>query len=557
MANPFDQFDTSSTATVKNSSERVNPFDQFDDGIQKPTAPSGIVQGLKDLPIGTAQLLTQFNESALPGRAIADKVMNSIGLGGVVEARKNVDNNVLNTINEHEANYQSQRAAAGEKGLDGDRLLTNIASFAIPGAGMQKAAQALKLAPAAQAATVGAGTSALMPTFGENFWQDKAISSVLGGTLGVVGQKVVGGLARMISPKSSVNPDLQVLKQEGVMPTIGQALGGMANSAEQKLQSLPFVGDAVRSLREGSRQTFQNATINKALQPIGGNVKGAGQEAVKDASAQVSQAYDDALNSLKGVRFDDKFRSEMSSLKGLAENLTGDMRVRFTNMMNRLVIDRMSKAPGMEARAFKATDSELGRIAAQYKGSASATEKEFGNAVLEAQRIMRDQVARQSPEYASALRDADKAFAAMTRVERAAAKNAETGEFTPKQLLQAVREGDRSVRKNATAKGDALFQDWAGAGSRVLSETLPNSGTADRLLPYVVGGASVLNPYVAVPTIAAARAAYTPAVQKALVSLFTARPDFAKPVAGKLIEASPLLAVPGASAASGMLKESF
>jgi hypothetical protein len=48
-------------------------------------------------------------------------------------------------------------------------------------------------------------------------------------------------------------------------------------------------------------------------------------------------------------------------------------------------------------------------------------------------------------------------------------------------LMQAVKKGDRSVRKGAFARGDALLQDWADDAAAILPNELPNSGTADRM----------------------------------------------------------------------------
>ena len=83
------------------------------------------------------------------------------------------------------------------------------------------------------------------PVTSGDFVDEKLKQVALGSAFGGAVPMVTGGLARMVSPKASVNPKLEMLKAEGVKPTIGQTLGGWANAVEEKAQSLPIVGDAI------------------------------------------------------------------------------------------------------------------------------------------------------------------------------------------------------------------------------------------------------------------------------------------------------------------------
>ena len=70
--------------------------------------------------------------------------------------------------------------------------------------------------------------------------------------------------------------------------------------------------------------------------------------------------------------------------------------------------------------------------------------------------------------------------------------------------------GDKSAGKGAFARGDALMQDFAEVGQRVLPSTVPDSGTTGRVLMAGLAGgagAGTLAHFLARPEIAAATAA--------------------------------------------------
>ena len=78
---------------------------------------------------------------------------------------------------------------------------------------------------------------------------------------------------------------------------------------------------------------------------------------------------------------------------------------------------------------------------------------------------------------------------------------AQTGDFTPSQLMQGVQEsakrGGQAVGRGKLSEGKALMQDLAAAGYEVLPSKYPDSGTAGRILQDVL-----LNPIVGLPKMA-------------------------------------------------------
>lgn len=499
-----------------------------------------IGMGMMDPIHGGAQLLEKLLPKAVldAGNKANNWVADKTGLLAKVP-----EGGVDQMVREREANYQAARAAAGETGFDGYRTLGNMGSPANL-ALAARAPQALTLAGRIGVGSgMGAATSALNPVTGGDFASEKGKQVGLGALFGAAIPAISSGIGRVISPKASTNPEVQLLKDEGVRTTLGQTLGGWANRAEERLQSLPLLGDAISGARKRALEDFNEAAIGRATAPIGAKVQGVGQKAVSEAGDAISQAYDDALTNLKTVQFDKQFAAETKQLKGLAQNLVPEMRKKFNSTLTNVLGGRTSQGGGMTAEAFKKAESEIGQLASSYRSSSTASERELGDALLQLQAIMKQQVGRSSPAAAQALKQADEAWANLVRVEGAAkaAQNAD-GIFSPAQLNTAIRTADKSVRKRAVSRGEALMQDLGTAGQNVLGNKVPNSGTAERTMLGLgaLGGAAALEPTAAVGLLGAT-GLYTPQAQGLLRILVSERPDLAPAIAKALQQASPAL----------------
>jgi hypothetical protein len=374
---------------------------------------------------------------------------------------------------------------------------------------------------------------------------ERAKAAALGGLGGTLGTASARGLARLVSPAASTNPKLQLLKDEGVSPTIGQTLGGRWNAAEEKLTSLPLMGDAISMARNRSLEQFNKAALNRATKPVGGTIEETGHAGVAKAGGLLSDAYDAAANRVPSVKFDDTFEANVSELKGMSKSLVPSMRAKFNDTLKDVVGGRTTQAGAMLPETFKKVDSEIGYMAAKYGRSTVASEQELGDAFKQLQALLREQATRTSPAYGDALGAANKGYANLVRVEGAAkaAKN-NSGVFTPAQLNAAVQQADNSVRKRAVSQGGALMQDLADAGQSVIGNKVPNSFTADRA--WLGGGAmaaGLLNPAIPAGLVGGA-AIYTPQVQTLLRGLLSSRPDLA-PALSKMIEKSSPALLPG------------
>lgn len=495
------------------------------------------LKGIRDPIDAGAQLLTNILPKGLveAGNRLNNTIADRTGL-----VSRLPEGGVDQQVRDAEREYQVSRSADGDTGFDAYRLAGNVLNPANLAIG-SRLPQAASLAGRIGTGVAGGAISgALSPVASGDFTSEKAKQIAGGAAVGGVLPVATGALARVISPLASKNANLQLLRDEGVTPTIGQALGGRINTVEEKLQSIPIIGDSIANARKRSLESFNQAAINRATGKIGQQESGIGQEGIRKAGDAISDAYESAINGISGVRLDGQFNGNLLQLRGLAQGLTDPLKKKFNDTVNQVLLRKVSRNGSILPDDYKAIDSELGNLASRYGKSQVASEQEFGDAVKQLQSLLNQQLLRSNPQVASKLQAADEAYANLVRLEGAAkaAKNNE-GVFTPAQLNQAVQAADNSVRKRSVARGTALLQDLSNAGQSVLGNRVPNSGTTDRAALAGLVGAGLINP--AIPLgIAGGAALYTSPLQRALVGSVASRPQAAQPTADLLRQITPL-----------------
>lgn len=451
--------------------------------------------------------------------------------------------------------YEASRAAAGSTGFDWARFGGNVLGSA-PLAAFAPAGGAAGLASAAGRGAVGGALGGLFApvTSGnsEDFWRTTAQQAATGALGGAVLGPVFNQLGRVISP--NVSQDVQALRSAGVNPTPGQILGGGWARTEEKLGSVPILGDFIKGAQGRAVREFNEAAYNQALAPIGKKFSGeVGQEGIDKISRLIGDAYDDVLPKMR-LHADPQFQQEVVNLSQLAGGLPKAQQDQFMNIVRSQIGAKMSPAGYMDGKTLKGVQSELGRIAKGYLGDSSFDQRMLGQAVQE----LRDTVDRtlmrtNPPELAQQLQNANQAWANFVRLRAAAATQGAAnneGVFTAAQLSNAVRSADKSVGKGDFAKGRALMQDLAGAGQRVLGSKYPDSGTAGRGSLLAALASVPATAYAPTATLAAlggigvGSLPYARLGQRLIASALTSRPQVAQPI-GQFVNRLGTVGLPG------------
>lgn len=558
MANPFDQFDESAVASG------ANPFDQFDAPTQKPqatkaSAPSGFAMGVRDPLDAGAQMLYNLLPKGIQeaGNAANNWIADKTGLTGRMP-----DGGLNEQIRQQEASYQAQRSASGETGMDGDRLLGNVATSILPGAGVTNLAKARGIGALGQAALSGGATAALTPETGDgDFWAEKAKQALGGAVAGAGTQKLVGGLSRLVSPKASTNADVQTLIDSGVRMTPAQAAGGWLKAAEEKARSLPILGDAITASHKRAGEDLNMAVLNRGIAKLkqatgSGQITAGGSKGLQELRIAAGDAYDNLLPKMVADTTDPQFVGQVSNLRSLAQSLQGREAAQFDSIIDRELTGRLAPNGMISGGNLKAAQAALRDKAKSFSNSTDAYQRELGGALKQMDAELRALVERSNPQYAKELSAINEAYRVMKTAQKASSSvAAEDGVFTAAQLHNAVKAGDRSKDKRAFAEGTAYLQDLSGAGKRVLANQYPDSGTAGRLMLGAGGLASGLaSPAVPLSLIAGA-GAYIPAIQRLLTGAVASRPQSAQLVANEMTKAAPYLAAPSTVIGSAFLNK--
>lgn len=499
------------------------------------SAPGRILQGLRD-PIDQAAAMLPKGLEALT--SVGGMAPNPVSQYFGEEAKRVQDINKAN-----EAAYEASKQATGTTGIDAARFVGNVASpanLAIASRFPAAATLGQKVAQGVGMGTIGGALGGEADVTSEDYWKEKGKSAALGGLIGGAVPVGVSGIASAVKP--TVNPKVVELLKQGVTPTPGQILGGAAQRMEEKLQSVPILGDVITGAKNKSLVEFNKAALNRAVAPIGEKVDDVGREGVQQVKQKLSNAYNNLLPKISFTP-DAQFQQEFATVQKMAQGLGPTEQAKFNTIINE-VMSKASPNGSMTGETFKIVESKLTNEAKKFAGSGDAYQKELGDALNETLRVMRDTLPRVNPGYAKDLQAINQGYANYARIRQAAsstATGAREGVFTPAQLAQAIRAQDKTAGKGASATGQALMQDLAEQGTNVLGSKVPDSGTAGRLLPIAGAGAAGATGTL-LPALALTGAATLPYLgRKTAAKLLTERPASAAELARLLRSGSPLL----------------
>jgi hypothetical protein len=493
---------------------------------------SGFMMGLKDPITAGAQMIPRALGAVA---SLGGTKPNSLSDLLYREAKR-----IDEMAKAEEQSYQAQREKTGESGFDVARLGGNILNPAslVPAARVAQLARARGLSNVGQAVAGGAVGGAMQPVVGEGtFEEQKAEQVVLGGVTGPIGEKVVAGAGRVLNPL--VSKAEQTMRSLGVTPTTGQTLGGQFKTIEEFAQNLPLIGSSIENARQRVLFDFNKGVINKALQKVDDKLPAevVGRDAIAYASDEVSKKYDDVLSKMS---FDLDFATTSNILGALskAKSLDSNQRQQITETLNDVVFGKFA-GQKIDGQTYKGIESDLRKKASNYANSATASEREVGDALTEVLGAIKKELYFQNPKQTSKLRRIDSAYSDLSVINVAAANSgAENGVFTPKQFSTAVRQQDQTRRKTSFAKGRAKGQEISDAAVQVLGDTA-RSTLEGRIAASAVGGFGLLSqPQVAIPAVGIIPPAYSPSGQAAIDMLLRQRPELLQRVGGMLSQQS-------------------
>lgn len=458
------------TGDQKNLSDLIAP-DRFKTDVSElpwyTRAAGGAKHALDSVNLGLKGLLPQSVQDA------GDAVDRYLGLGGLNQK----------VVDQGRAFVQQGGPAAtvGQIGAD-------VAMAAVPTGIVAKAVtKAPLLARTLAELGFNAGYSAATSP------EDRATAAgagALGTAVGMGANRLIGGAI-----KPFVSRDAQALADQGIQPTIGQAVGGFANTAEQKLKSLPLVGDVIRKARDRAVNEFNE----KAIQTAVPGSKGFGDDALIAARETLSDNYKTLIPKGTNVTIDDSalINATIKAADDPALGLTEAAKKRVYDYVQKNVIDRSKNITGDTAKDI---ESDFGKFVLGLKSSSTQEERAIGDALSQVnnewRRLLPDAIDKVAPGSGAALRDNDAAWRALVALDRAgayrgnqnAATNEVTGRFTPNSLRRSIEASDQSQFNNVTRAlrgGQTPFDKLntlTRQGERVLGDSVPDSGTAGRAM---------------------------------------------------------------------------
>lgn len=325
--------------------------------------------------------------------------------------------------------------------------------------------------------------------YGANTGQDPLLSAGMGAVGSAAGQGAGAGLGQLAAGATRSLP-VRMLRNRGIPMTIGQQLGGFAKSAEDAMTSLPGVGDLVNARRLEGLRAFNQQALNEAGQPVGARVSKIGEEGASGLMDQIGNSYDQATAGVR-VPLDPQFAVDLNNVAMAYRKLPPDYAARFGAAMDNRV-GPIAQAGEMTGDSYQQAVRGIKGYRASADKAAPGFEQDYRDALTLAQDALTNQMQRGGgASVTEGLSRSDQAYRMAKTINEAikAARNgSRSGEvqtFTPSQLVDA---GTKSQTKYG---GKRPFAALADAGQRVLPSSLPDSGTAKRLMQAGIGAGGV------------------------------------------------------------------
>lgn len=313
-----------------------------------------------------------------------------------------------------------------------------------------------------------------------------ALSGAALGTVGSVGGQALGKLGSGLLGGARLSAPAQRLREAGVSLSPGRILGDTASRFEDKMVSWPIVGDAIRNRQQEAFQQFNREAFRRAGDPIGFATDDIGDRGVEQLGDAVGNAYDRATAGVS-VPFDDTFMTDMGSVYQYASRMPQDRSNALGEIVDARVghlADRGTMTGAEFQQAMRALKANRAKVPGQFDGF----EDEYRTGVSGVMAALDGTMRRGGgADVVEGLDNANAAYRNLKILEDASLDRAkigtQTGEaevFLPSQLIAAARNSEKKY-------GPSALKQYAKDGQAVLPSTVPNSGTADRMMVGAAG----------------------------------------------------------------------
>lgn len=320
--------------------------------------------------------------------------------------------------------------------------------------------------------------------------EHRVAGAIGGGLTGYLGGKAVRGTAKGVgyAMKGPADDLVTLLDQYGVRMTPGQMLGGGFKAAEDKFMSMPVVGDMIKGRRREGFTSFNQAAFTDALKSIKADTGGEiGESGVARAQQAVADAYKAALDGVT-LKADAPFvqvvrgvpRAAIDKIRGIGPELGSEIDDIITSNMDPAT--GTFTGEGLQTARQQIRDLRLSLMNGEHKRLYA---RHIAPALGTMEDSLMDLFRRQAPERAEGYLAADTAYKHVAALGEAVADAAAAsdGIFTPAQLNAKAKAAARKFGgKAANARGERPFFELARAGRTTLPSTVPDSGTAGRIM---------------------------------------------------------------------------
>ncbi len=286
------------------------------------------------------------------------------------------------------------------------------------------------------------------------------------------------------------------------------------------------------------------AAGNRALQPIGEAVPRGitpGHDLFNYVEDRLGTRFND-LHSRMSATVDHQFGADAHQIMQDAMVLPPAQQAQLQAIIDNQLLHKFTANAGtIDGRTIQSIGSELKAFVRARRGDPSADTRSLAYLVDDLRDFFENMLMRQNPAEAGALRDANRGWAHLVRLEKATAASpsqAFQGRFTPTTL--SAKETQAAGSRTA-ARGAGLYQDLAEAGREVIPSKVADSGTPERLMTHgLLGGlyTGAISPLSLIPG-AAIPLLYSRPVQAAMRTALTRRPAGADFVADLMRQYGP------------------